>query len=355
MIYHCAALDLLRACPDNALDAAATDPPYGLGFMGRDWDRAMPDPHTWVELLRAMKPGAHAMIFGAPRLDHRLAVHVEDAGFEIRDKLMWLFGSGFPKGGNITEDHGILLKPAYETILLARKPLEGTVRENIVKWGTGALNIGACRVGDGGGTRKKISEDVKNSRTISAYGNGLNGGGCEPIDAGRWPANVIMDEETGALLDRMVGRLRSGGMKAGTARGANNVFGKAADIPASEGGASRFFYCPKASRSEREAGLEHRAPRTVGDGRKTAADNAFQRGKTERRNTHPTVKPIELMRWLVRLITPENGTVIDPFVGSGTTAIAAALEGFDFVGCDLDEDHVSIARDRVEHWKGTKT
>jgi hypothetical protein len=326
VIYRCAALELLERIPDCSLDAAATDPPYGLGFMGKAWDKTLPDPRTWSELLRVLKPGSHAVIFGAPKLDHRLAVNVEDAGFEIRDKLMWLFGSGFPKGGNITEDHGILLKPAYETILLVRKPLDGTVRENVLEWDTGVLNIAACRV-----------------------------------DGGRWPANVIMDEAAGSLLDAMVGRLRSGSSSSKTPRGQNSVFGKAGgtgtlpDRAGDAGGALRFFYCPKASTEERELGLEHRPAVAVGDGRKTAANNAYQRGKKERRNPHTTVKPIALMRWLVRLITPVGGLVIDPFVGSGTTAIAAALEDRDFIGCDLDEDYVSVAQDRVEYWKGKRS
>ena len=184
MIYHANCLDVIASMGDNTLDALVTDPPYGLGFMGRAWDKALPDPRIWRECLRAMKPGAHGVIFGAPRMYHRLACQVEDAGFEVRDVLMWMFGSGFPKSHNIDSERGTALKPAYEPILLVRKPLRGTVAENVLAYGTGCLNIAACRVGDEpsgwGGDGSALFE-----------GGLSREGGEARKTVGRWPATVI--------------------------------------------------------------------------------------------------------------------------------------------------------------------
>jgi hypothetical protein len=340
-VHHLDALELLGMIDDNELDALVTDPPYGLAFMNRAWDKALPDPAIWRECLRAMKPGAHGVIFGAPRLHHRLACQVEDAGFEVRDVIMWMFGSGFPKGGNVTDEHGILLKPAYEPILLVRKPLRGTVVENVLAYGTGCLNIGACRVGD---------------EQIAQHGRSGDGFGFSSAEApgrawsGRWPANVILDEEAGAALDEQTGVLKThaGNVKAQHAgMGFGGGAGSSRVVTASEGGASRFFYCAKASKAEREAGIEHLDTRTVTDGREVATDNPYQRGATERRNTHPTVKPIALMRYLVRLVAPEGGTVLDPFSGSGSTGVACALEDVAFVGSEREAEYVTIANARI--------
>lgn len=271
-------LKLLPLLPDESIDAAVTDPPYGLAFLGKSWDKTLPDRRTWSELLRTMKPGAHAAIFGAPRLYHRLAVDVEDSGFEIRDCLMWVFGSGMPKSRNT-------LKPAYEPILICRKP-----------GASGAINVEACRI-----------ETTDNT-------------------SGRWPANLILDDLAGAVLDAQSGTLRSGAVKAGTRRAGQGFSGGwggnvMPEIKTSEGGASRFFYCAKVAKSERVIG----------------------------ENTHPTVKPVDLMRWLVRLLTPPGGLVLDPFCGSGSTGVACAAEGVDFLGMELDPGYTRTAEARIAH------
>ena len=376
-------LDALPVMDEGCVDAIVTDPPYGLGFMGKSWDCALPDPRTWAECLRVLKPGGHAVIFGAPRLYHRLAVAVEDAGFEVRDVLMWMFGSGFPKSldvskaidGSLGADRkavgvrvygdghvqrstetigyggcdpsadtraitapatpeaaawagwGTALKPAYEPILLVRKPLVGTVAQNVLTYGTGGINVDACRVGDESTRRQNTAEmGYHGGNTAASYSTGS--------DAGRWPANVIMDEEAGAVLDEQTGTLHGHGSRshagsAGWFAGAGTTRAVSGGEP---GGASRFFYCPKASRSEREAGLK-------------ATDG-------QRANTHPTVKPIALMEWLVCLVTPPGGLVLDPFCGSGSTGVACARLGVRFLGLELDPDYAELARMRIAHARG---
>lgn len=335
-------LDALPDMDAGCVDAIVTDPPYGLAFMGKAWDKTLPDPRTWSECLRVLKPGGHAVIFGAPRLYHRLACAVEDAGFEVRDVLMWMFGSGFPKsldvskaidghlgverervpatGGlhknaNLNDDGwkniglegatmagpvaatpeaaawagwGTALKPAYEPILLVRKPLVGTVAQNVLTHGTGGINVDACRVEAVPGDEPLRWE---HGRSMGFHGAEDRGPCAALTSPGRWPANVIMDEGPEEWR--------------------------------------RYFYCPKASRSEREVGLK--AP----DG--------------QRANTHPTVKPIALMEWLVRLVTPPGGLVLDPFCGSGSTGVACARLGVRFLGLEMDPDYAALARMRVEH------
>lgn len=379
-VLHGNNLDLLAAVRDNFAHAVVTDPPYGLGFMGKDWDAALPDPRTWAECLRVLRPGGHLVAFGAPRLVHRLTCQIEDAGFEIRDQLLWIFGSGFPKSLDVSKaidaaagavrervpatpdaarwsGWGTALKPAYEPIVLARKPLDGTVAQTVQRWGTGAINVDACRVEtddnlNGGAYSKERAVDA------SSFGLGATGAEYVP-PAGRWPANLILDEAAGALLDAQTGPRRSAGDYPSDAeRGSDNAtsFGGRPGKPyADSGGASRFFYCPKASRSEREAGLDHLPPRVVDPLREddaAARDNprtGAGRSGEARRNHHATVKPIELMRWLVRLVTPPGGMVLEPFAGSGTTPAACALEGVDCIAMELDADYVEIARARVAH------
>ena len=326
--------EVLRSMPSNSVDSIVCDPPYELGFMGKRWDSTgiAYDVTLWAECLRVLKPGGHLLAFGGSRTYHRLAVAIEDAGFEIRDCIMWLYGSGFPKSHNLGGEHqgwGTALKPAHEPIVVARKPLQGTVADNVQAWGVGALNIDGCRVGTEGGTK---AVNYYSSARITYQGLMLSND-TEKINAGRWPANIILDEEAAQMLDTQSGYSVS---KSGGKSGSNtnlSWYESNADRPrvghSDSGGASRFFYIAKASRSEREAGLN--AP------------------PGERGNIHATVKPITLMRYLIRLVTPPGGTVLDPFMGSGSTGCAAMLEGVDFVGIELSAEYLEIAERRIVH------
>lgn len=366
MVGDCA--ERLRELDPESVDAVVTDPPYGLGFMGKAWDHAVPSAEVWREVLRVLKPGGHMVAFFGSRTYHRGAVAIEDAGFEIRDQLMWIYGSGFPKSLNVAiaidkqagamehrgarvsivgnraqgEDvkravgmpahepitdaakdwsgWGTALKPAHEPIVLARKPFRGTVAANVLEHGTGAINVESCRVGD----------DVREVPIRPAPGGFYNVGTPntdEKNDArtyvGRWPANVMHD---GA--DEVVERFP---MSDSTPYRANVVAGDVLPLTLrtaggfdDSGSAARFFYTAKASADDRNDGIPSRM-----------------------KNRHPTVKPCDLMRWLVRLIAPPGGVVLDPFMGSGSTGKAAALEGFDFVGCELDPVHAEIAELRI--------
>jgi DNA modification methylase len=459
----------MRELEDCSIDAIVTDPPYGLGFMGKAWDELPPGEEWGRECLRVLKPGAHLLAFGGSRTYHRLACAVEDAGFEVRDQIMWLYGSGFPKSldvrksihkrrdedaepvrevcryirnamerkglksrdlapefgcdprlvdhwaardsdsqpslptmdqyaklrellsldddgkqeqvaqlnarkGKVSDewenaevvskhqgvpggfgDHrfivrdatiraatpeaerwngwGTALKPAHEPIVVARKPLVGTVAENVLSHGTGALNIDGCRIEhDGTGQWGTINRG--DSRSV--YGSFGDEDGETPGSVrnplGRWPANIVLDEEAGRLLDEQSGQRPGGAYPEQRGEGQATGFGEGRPTPGGAramgdtGGASRFFYCAKASKGERGAGLE------------------------DDRNVHPTVKPISLMRYLVRLVTPPEGVILDPFLGSGTTGCAAALEGFEFVGIEREPEYVKIAEARIAHW-----
>ncbi|BCI69995.1 hypothetical protein SPKIRA_08250 [Sphingomonas paucimobilis] len=351
-----------------SVDSVVTDPPYELGFMGREWDSTgvAYDVATWAEALRVLKPGGWLVAFGGSRTYHRMACAIEDAGFEIRDQIMWIYGSGFPKGGN-RDGKGTCLKPAHEPIVLARKPLIGSVARNEAAFGTGALNIDACRIhaddAQGGAyTVKRLKPGATLEKT---------GGNWRPEDsdvlyhgemkAGRWPANIVHDGS-----DDVVGGFpltTSGLMKGGTRRAAQDypgsvcygTFGGDAattDTYADSGSAARFFYCAKASKADRDEGLSAFAPQAfvqfqTGNGESGKASSLSDGRETQYRNTHPTVKPEALMRWLVRLITPTGGLVLDPFTGSGSTGKAAVLEGFDFVGCELTAEYLPIANARI--------
>ena len=301
-LHHGDCLEVLRSMPDCSVDSIVTDPPYGLSFMGKKWDYDVPSVDVWVECLRVLKPGGHLLAFAGTRTQHRMAVRIEDAGFEIRDMIAWVYGSGFPKsldvskaidkaagaerevvgrkavtrvmdgsdlvGGNVRagfvsvtapstdaakewQGWGTALKPALEPITVARKPLIGTVAENVLQHGTGAINV------DGG-----------------------------RVEGGRWPANFIHDgsEEAIDLLKD----------------------------------SARFFYCAKASKADRGE------------------------------NHHPTVKPTDLMRYLCRLVTPPNGIVLDPFNGSGSTGCAAVLEGFQYIGIEREAEYIAISEKRIQ-------
>lgn len=393
--------EIMASWPEASIDAIVTDPPYeltnrppdvkacrgcgrvlggndgmlvscprcggalenqrsqgGRGFMGKAWDGTGVafESATWASALRLLKPGGHLVAFGGPRTYHRLACAIEDAGFEIRDCLMWIFGSGFPKSLNLHGEYegwGTALKPAYEPIVLARKPLIGTVAGNVEAYGAGALNIDGTRIG---------------TEPLTAHGGGINeerlygGGSGIPTMAagsnphvGRWPANVLLDEDAADLLDAQSGQTtgRSHVLRRGATTGAGMGYGSSAagDVLnatiGDSGGASRFFYTAKASRTEREAMLEDMEPTRRSDGREKDIENPRLRTNA-RRNDHPTVKPVDLMRWLCRLITPPGGLILDPFMGSGSTGMAALDAGFRFRGIDQDEHYVDLARRRIE-------
>lgn len=306
------ALMTLAKLPENSVDAIVTDPPYGIGIGGAAWDgrdirragsggpsvRAEEAFERWtrvwaMECRRVLKPGGHLLAFGASRTFHRLVVGVEDAGLEVRDQLLWLHAQGFPKSHRLPGGLATTLKPAYEPILLARAPLDGTTEINLGSWGTGALNIEATRVGE----------------------------------ARYWPAHVTISHspdcaDTTCAVDCPAGLL---------------------DRARPKTQASRLFFCPKATRAERETGCEQLPRRTV------ALYTGKRHSQRVVRNVHPTVKPIGLMRWLVRLVTPPGGLVLDPFTGSGTTGIAAVMEDRMFLGIEREGAYVDIACARLTH------
>ena len=478
-VHHGDCREVMRTLDPETIDSIVTDPPYGLSFMGKGWDHGVPGVEFWREALRVAKPGAHLLAFGGTRTYHRLAVAIEDAGWEIRDCVMWVYGSGFPKsldvskaidkqraedvepaarvarwlcdrmnergitrrdlcnhfnaeniaqqwtthwtdgavkprvpkwhqwqeikmllsfgdemdsevwrlngrkgkpgdayaerpdaeysgapgmreswtggkgwsgttakgGAGVTDaarqwqGWGTALKPAWEPIIVARKPLRGTVAGNVLEWGTGGINVDGCRIPfldtndkeAAAAAAQRACQDQNKNRT--AYGDFNNGpASLEPylrsMDGGRWPANLIHDgsEEVGNLL----------------------------------GDATRFFYCPKASKRDRDEGCEGMEAIVRANGNKwTDQDYRVLNGERPpsaesgpRRNHHPTVKPTDLMRYLCRLVTPPDGLVFDPFTGSGSTGKAAMLEGFRFVGAELSPEYIEIARARIGHAAG---
>jgi DNA modification methylase len=388
-LHHGDCLDVLKTFADCSVDAVVTDPPYGLSFMGKRWDYDVPSEDIWRECLRVLKPGGHLLAFAGTRTQHRMAVRIEDAGFEIRDMIAWVYGSGFPKSldvskaidkaagaerevigmptngsgaqpnklsnhttgdtgigyadgsgqtFNITapateaakqwEGWGTALKPAFEPITVARKPLIGTVAENVLEHGTGGLNVDGCRVatdlavddprlgGAGTWSSDKMAKNV--------YEGGYAGDRVGSSPLGRWPANFIHDgsEEVVALFPdskscNSPSKARPEGTILGGARSQGAIY------PGETGSAARFFYCAKASKKDR------------GDD-----------------NKHPTVKPTDLMRYLCRLVTPPGGLILDPFMGSGSTGKAAMLEGFRFIGIEQEAEYLEIAEARIAHVVG---
>ncbi|AKR54356.1 Adenine-specific methyltransferase [Devosia sp. H5989] len=355
-IIHGDSRAALEFMPSNSIDSVVTDPPYALvsigkrfgkdgaapakvgatgayarasaGFMGKTWDTGETafDPQFWADVLRVLKPGGHVLAFGGTRTYHRLACAIEDAGFEIRDQIGWLYGSGFPKSHNQSgewEGWGTALKPAWEPIVVARKAIDGTVASNLALWGVGALNIDGCRVPFAG------EDDEAESKTKNQHGafgsgpmtNQIFGKFTKDRDdynpPGRWPANVVHSGEP--------------------------------DVLEALGSPSRFFYCAKASRADRNHGLEGFEAKPLHWSSGDANPGSFQSANTDKsaKNNHPTVKPTELMRYLTRLVTPPGGTVLDPFMGSGSTGRGAVMEGFSFIGCELDADYTAIARARI--------
>ena len=341
------------AAAGDRFHASLSDPPYGLSFMSKGWDRKVPGPDLWREVLKTLHPGAHVIAFGGTRTWHHLALALEDAGAEMRDTLMWLYGQGFPKNHNVPNalgaleehdlaerhaGHGTALKPAWEPALLFRKPLEQTIARTARDHNTSTLAIDASRI--------EVEALTENAQ-------------------GRWPANIILDAEAGAVLDAQSGvstsssHIRRTSVKPMThSKGADSTH-QTRGVE-DTGGASRFFYCAKASRREKEAGLEDFEAGRVNDGRSTIIDNAYQRGDTKRRNPHPTVKPLDLIRYLAGLLLPPEHPegaelyprkIIVPFSGSGSEVIACAQAGWDHVvGIELNPEYAEISRARIAHW-----
>jgi hypothetical protein len=359
-------LEMLKQLPDNSVDALITDPPAGIGFMAKEWDSDRGDPLEWIKWLggimaecrRVLKPGAHGLVWALPRTSHWTGFALEFlAGFQIRDVLHHAFFNGFPKSKWLDEAKtvGTALKPALEHWKLVRKAVPGSTTACYAEHGTGGLNIADCRVGE---------EVTLRPSGEMGYGGGNLGAGEETGSTdGRWPSHLVIDEAFGEWLDDETGERKSGSMRAGTLRGENAIFGKSGgsiatsrDIVA-KGGPSRFFYCPKPGNKERDLGLADLPARSGGqvtgrvDGSAGLDNPRAGAGRNgNRKNIHPSVKAIALMRYMVRLICPPNGLVLDPFTGSGSTGCAAALEGRRFLGAELNVDDEGLARPAGEHY-----
>lgn len=394
-------VEQMRTLPENSVDAVVTDPPYELGFMGKSWDASgiAYSVEMWKEVLRVTKPGGHLLAFGGTRTYHRMACAIEDAGFEIRDQLQWLYGSGFPKSYNIGkgvdklqgnkreeigenpnvrknhkghiyelglkqggltkgcsvwEGWGSGLKPMNEPICLARKPLsEKNLVENVLVWGVGGLNIDASRIGTDQRTYKGMSD---------SYNAGVfRDDNWKPKEIentvnGRFPGNVLLDEESAKMLDEQSGIVSQGHWAKTKVTGfgefgdgKSEYFGVGAKDK-TKSGASRFFYVAKASKSERNRGCESLELKQTGHGN-LQNSKGMERFDTYNNNNHPTVKPVKLMEYLVRLVTPKGGIVLDPFMGSGTTGIACRNLGFGFIGIEKEKEYFEIAKARIENSK----
>lgn len=351
-------LEEMQYLATNSIDSIVTDPPYGLSFMGKQWDHGVPGVEFWQEALRVAKPGAHLLAFGGSRTYHRLAVAIEDAGWEIRDTIMWLYGSGFPKSHNGPWG-GTALKPAHEPIIMARKPLIGTVAANVLAYGTGGLNIDGCRVETGDSYSYPNGPGGCKGGAFHYQGRATKPAESNPL--GRWPANVIHDgsEEVVSLFPESKGQQGAVRGTEPSKTGDANCYGEFGRVPFSArgdgGSAARFFYCAKASKADRDKGLEDMPAVHRPNGNKwTDQDYRVVRGERPPsaesgplKNIHPTVKPTDLMAYLCRLVTPAGGTVLDPFMGSGSTGKAALREGFCFVGIEQDSTYCQIACARI--------
>jgi len=469
-VCHADCIEAMQAMDAESIDAVVCDPPYGISFMGKEWDgkaisaaaerdratrkslgdhspsrpgRAEPRSssafgneaiiagpvkggrafqewcETWAtEALRVLKPGGHLLAFGGTRTYHRLAAGIEDAGFEIRDCLTWNYGSGFPKSLNVAkaidkangaepevvetipdrwqgkgdvfnragqdnggtvdvtrpctdeakawEGWGTALKPSWEPIVMARKPIPTTVAHNVQEHGTGALNIDATRIPVDDADRENVDgREWVSPEDRVAYSGFESDGTRKAIEyhaEGRWPANMALSPEAAAELDAQAGPARSAGFydKGGGSfdgPASIDIDGVTAAQYGDSGGPSRFFYIAKASKAERNAGLED-FPEVENPSEDYAALKKVHQLKADgapnlvlpTKNPHPTVKPIDLMRWLIRMVTPPGGTVLDPFTGSGTTGCAAVLEGVDFIGVEREAEYVPVARARIDWW-----
>ena len=383
------------------IDSVVTDPPYHLtsiverygkegsapakdkdglyqrqakGFMGKEWDGGdiAFRKETWELAYKLLKPGGQLLAFSASRNYHRMAVAIEDAGFEIRDQIMWIYGSGFPKSLNLGDGWGTALKPAHEPIVMAKKRLEGTNKQNKDKYGTGGINIDGCRiktnpeVDDMLREVERVQRDENNvwSNKNSGFKNENNNLTGVPIE-GRFPANVMHDgsDVVKDIFPNSKGFVSNGDAKVGeTSKGAIPPLRRGnATSYGDDGSAARYFYCPKTSKSERNVGLDNFTAKPMAWGNQAKAElkrgnldfkgnqgDGSKHNKVEMRlNTHPTVKPVELMKYLCRLVTPKGGVVLDPFMGSGSTGMGAKDEGFDFIGIEKDEEYFKICESRI--------
>ena len=407
-------LEELKKFPDNYFHSVVLDPPYGISFMGKKWDYDVPSVELWQEVFRVLKEGGYLLSFSGTRTQHRMAVNIEDAGFEIRDMIAWVYGSGFPKSHNIGkavdklqdnerevvgkykhpeggnrnckandtgvcyqrdgrdwekeltkgtsewEGWGTALKPALEPITMARKPFKGTVANNVLTNGVGGINIDGCMIETkenlNGGAYKEDGENVAHKSW--GYKPKENKEKYEQ-PKGRFPANFIHDgsDEVKDLFPETKGGKARTGVKGGSGFGYFDDEKTAKTIGTwhgDEGSASRFFYCAKASKQDRNEGLEDFEEKTNKFGNQKNGNDLGNKSVNDKfttqpnANHHPTVKPTDLMRYLVRLVTPKNGIVLDCFMGSGSTGKACALEGFEFVGIDLDKDYCEIAKARID-------
>jgi DNA modification methylase len=402
-VFNDDCLNVLREMPDNSVDSIVTDPPYGISFMAKKWDYDVPSVNVWKEAMRVLKPGGHSLIACGTRTQHRMVCNIEDAGFEIRDVVSWIYGSGFPKSLNVSKQidkaagaerevvgqkrasiqgggpkgafgsypeetkqvditapatdeakqwdgWGTALKPSCEFFTLCRKPLsEKTVAANVLKWGTGGLNIDGCRVGK---AIKPTQSGMQRFREYSDKNTGQSRPKMQattPKEQGRFPANLIHDGSQEVLelfpetKPSRVGKPR-GTKKKGLF--ANSEFNKVGQEHNDSGSAARFFYCPKASKKDRNEGCEELEEHDTYS-ESAATPMRDQRKQAKRSNNHPTVKPTALMAYLCRLITPTGGVVLDPYMGSGSTGKAAVREGFSFVGIELDPDYYEICKARI--------
>lgn len=453
-IIHGDCIEKLKELDDNSIDSIVTDPPYGLGFMGKDWDtfdksqfgkkgeegkndlknkknfKILPRYNTdglydftkdWAkECYRVLKPGGHLLSFAGSRTYHKICMGVEDAGFEIRDQIMWIYGSGFPKSMNIGlqldkklgnerelverpkseqrpnadknrdknkdvggfamsdnkyksvgnsewEGWGTALKPAHEPIVMARKPLsEKTVVDNVLEWGTGGINIDGSRIGTEQRTYKGMSSKKPEGAGTFRDDNWIPKD-IENTVEGRFPANLIFDEEAGKILDEQSGISKSTGGRSGNKEGVgqNGIYSQYKGEVRDEnpglgdiGGASRFFYCPKTSKTDRNEGLDEFEDKLQANAKfrpnhlekALEGDSGKPHGRyTPTKNNHPTVKPTDLMLYLIRMITPKGGTTLDPFMGSGSTGKAAVRGEFDFVGIEREKEYIKIAKARIQY------
>lgn len=342
-------LEVMKSFSNNSVDSIVTDPPYEIGFMGKKWDKSgiSYNVDMWKEALRILKPGAFLLAFGGSRTYHRIACAIEDAGFEIRDQIQWVYGSGFPKSHKEDDGFGTALKPAHEPIVMARKPLsEKNVAENIKKWGTGAINIDACRIP---GEPTPINKLAK----WSGFGQVQKPDYSQTINNdGRWPSNFIHDgsDEVVEMFPVV-----TSGKPVGKRHAKNKIFGQYAPgqeltVYGDSGSAARFYYCAKANRSDRDDGIYGTENKPLIWSSGTKSPGTFQSPNTDKsaKNNHPTVKPTELMRYLCRLVTPIGGTVLDMFLGSGSTGRGAVIEGFKFIGIDDVPEYLPIAAMRIK-------